>query len=1013
MNDYSKESSNLQMDRNVLISTPGDLKHTPLESSELRAGEKVQTRRRNEFQFMESISTQSGEDDFLKRQVDDSAVNSDKSVYLDSTKSVSSNEFKLGECKYLDPKQEIVNSQFSLNLSLLKKLSLAGTKLGGSPLKSDRAAQQPQKNLYVKRAKERLPLKRYPSQESENSQRSDRQSGDSGRLSQSKDRSSARRSPLNLGKEGYSAPKDPLVSEKQKFTFVKNHFNNGKQLLSSRTNESRDSYKSGDQSKFHDSQAAQVESSRPVHQSSFKAASPSDQHRHSPSTHVDKSLNHSHFVSRAINTSPKYTHRTLKDVKITSPRDYKHNSQDYQNSHKYTQQPFKNLQYLPRDSEHGSKHTRLTSLRGPAHATKEPQKAQRHAHQPLTEEKARELISFVNESVLSSHKQAQKPLREDRKVHNEALVQPMDYSYLRNPAARVRNVQFWFKPFSTSKSSSLNAYKGLQVIESLTGNVQKSWHLEAIKGLDRNNYGELKMTMLRLSNSRFNLHPNRLLIRCRGSWDIIQEGSFGTVYLGLVEGLGNSAVKVPNATMLSYDPVGVMKRFINEWDILSRCFHRNIVSIYGGIILGVFDIWLCTELVNGVDLHTVKYGSTYSFGNQIHQMLNSASASHQPYGVPGAHNVHNANNATNAHKATNANNVNNAHNAHNVNNVSNNGNAPLLYGSGVSSGNTSSKNSNQFLGGGSSAVGAGRHQPFANNQVHSANYQLYAGLPGTRAPANLGSRAGVTPGNFGLQPVLAGAANLKSVGVANLKSVGAANLKSVAAACAADSLTRGDSSKHLSRTPHLIPPSAALKMCHQLADALVYLHTPNSTKGIVVHRDIKPENIIVDSEWNIKLCDFGDAFETSSGLINSVSGATWLYAPPELLLHPSIRSDFLGSKKSDSGHPSYSNAPFSKSEESYPLTEKWDIWSFGCVVQEMFGYSGPFHHVVSMNDPPNVVCEKMVNAASRGLVPNIPNQLAKTKMGALILQCLDPIPDNRPSALDIKLILQNSDILSP
>ncbi|BAM41287.1 uncharacterized protein TOT_030000550 [Theileria orientalis strain Shintoku] len=998
MNDYSKESSNLQMERKVCISTPGDLKHTPLESSELRAGQKAQMLRRNEFQFMESISTQSGEDDFLKRNVEDSAVNSEKSVCLDSTNSVPGNEFKLGECKYLDPKQEIVNSQFSLNLSLLKRLSLSGTKLGGSPLKSDRAAQQPQKNLYVKGTNEPLPLKRYPSQESEYSQRSDMQSADSSRLS--------------LCKEGFITPKDRLASEKQKFTLVKNHFNSGKQPLSSRSNESRDSFKSCDRYKnapehgmFQDSRAAQMEGSRPFHKS-FKAASPSEQPMHSPSTHVDKSLTQSHLVSRAVHSSPKYTHRTLKDVKLTSPRDHKHSSHEYQNSHKHTQQSFKHIQYLPRDSDHGGKHTRLTSLKGAARPAKDPQKAQRHSHQPVFEEKARDLLSFVNDSNLGSQKQAQKPSRDDRKVHNGALAQPMGSPYLRNPAARVRNVHFWFKPFSTSKSSSLNAYNGLQVIESLTGNVQKSWHLEAIKGLDRNNYGELKMTMLRLSNSTFNLHPNRLLIRCRGSWDTIQEGSFGTVYLGFVEGLGNSAVKVPNAAMLNYDPVGVMKRFINEWDILSRCSHRNIVGIHGGIILGVFDIWLCTELVNGVDLHTVKYGSAYSFGSQIHQMLSGASASQQAFPGPGGHNV------------------------------SANANAHLLCAPGVGSGNASSKNSSQLLGGGvapsrkaqegakgvqqayaggvggkaiggANAAGSGLHQPFASNKARPAAYQLYAGLPGGLSGASLGLKAGAAPGSHGVKPVRAGVVNFKSASGASAAAALAgstsgttagvtagttarAGVATTAAGAALASTTtpRGGAttSKLPSRTPRLIPPSAALKMCHQLADALVYLHTPCPGKGIVVHRDIKPENIIVDSEWNIKLCDFGDAFETSSGLISSVSGATWLYAPPELLLHPSI---------------------------SYPLTEKWDIWSFGCVVQEMFGYSGPFHHVVSMSDPPTVVCEKMVSAALRGLVPNIPNQLAKTKMGALILQCLDPVPDNRPSALDIKLMLQNSDILSP
>lgn len=44
----------------------------------------------------------------------------------------------------------------------------------------------------------------------------------------------------------------------------------------------------------------------------------------------------------------------------------------------------------------------------------------------------------------------------------------------------------------------------------------------------------------------------------------------------------------------------------------------------------------------------------------------------------------------------------------------------------------------------------------------------------------------------------------------------------------------------------------AENMVSQLADAVAYLHS----KGIY-HRDIKPENILLDEEFNVKLCDFG------------------------------------------------------------------------------------------------------------------------------------------------------------
>jgi len=49
-----------------------------------------------------------------------------------------------------------------------------------------------------------------------------------------------------------------------------------------------------------------------------------------------------------------------------------------------------------------------------------------------------------------------------------------------------------------------------------------------------------------------------------------------------------------------------------------------------------------------------------------------------------------------------------------------------------------------------------------------------------------------------------------------------------------------------------MPEKYAFKFFYQMSMALEYLHS----KGIM-HRDIKPENILLDKNYDTKLCDFG------------------------------------------------------------------------------------------------------------------------------------------------------------
>jgi len=84
---------------------------------------------------------------------------------------------------------------------------------------------------------------------------------------------------------------------------------------------------------------------------------------------------------------------------------------------------------------------------------------------------------------------------------------------------------------------------------------------------------------------------------------------------------------------------------------------------------------------------------------------------------------------------------------------------------------------------------------------------------------------------------------------------------------------------------------------------LKYLHKEKN----ILYRDVNPHNILIDNNFNVKLCDFGLAIKQGSKIEHSNS------------------TGFVGSIL-------YSS-PESVKNQDY--TDKSDIWSFGCIFYEL------------------------------------------------------------------------------
>ena len=170
-----------------------------------------------------------------------------------------------------------------------------------------------------------------------------------------------------------------------------------------------------------------------------------------------------------------------------------------------------------------------------------------------------------------------------------------------------------------------------------------------------------------------------------------------------------------------------------------------------------------------------------------------------------------------------------------------------------------------------------------------------------------------------------------------------------------------------------LPVAEALRICGQIADALAAAHDRD-----IIHRDLKPANVMVNTEGQVKVLDFG--------LAKAVSRSTPGHPHENLRLSQESSVTRSGTMPGGAmGTPGYMSPEQARGRD---VDRRTDIWSFGCVLYELLAGKRAFHGGTT---PETLAAVLEAEPDWQALPAKTPRRIRE-----LLRRCLQKDPDLRP-----------------